>query len=402
MCGGRADQLVTVIDMGAVQQATIPAPSFAVVRRGYDPGQVTKHLNRIDAEARILAADRIAAVEQATQLSQQLESVRSELEAAQADIERLRNELRIMSGPPDSVSSMNDRLQVMLRLAKDEFGGMRATAAAQAAAHAGEIIAAVSAEAGEMTGVAIDDSEWRGPQNEQEIERMRREAAEERARLDSAAATKRAEADEEFRVTLALRCREAMTQLARLQTEAMRSARQMIDGADEQARSVLAEARDAVRRTVDDAQREVDDLHSLRERLATQLDTSRKLLDRALPEPPAARTAVPERAAPAAESTRFGTDAPAHGRPGEPRHGSPSADPAHTPQAEPARPVVPAAQRTHITPPDPAHHAAAAVSPRVVPAEQPVAAAEAPGVPGPSRIPSEERAPDIAAPRRYP
>ena len=120
---------------------------------------------------------------------------------------------------------------------------------------------------------------------------MRWLAAEERTRLDAAAAARRAEADEEFRQVLTLRCREAMAQLARLQTEALRSARRVIDDADEQARSVLADAREAVRRTVDDAQRKVDDLHSLRERLASQLETSRKLLDRALPDPRAASTA---------------------------------------------------------------------------------------------------------------
>src|SRR5689334_14917659 len=118
--------------MAVVAQAPIVAPSFAVVRRGYDPDEVTKHLNRLGADTEILAADRAAAVEQATQLSQQLDATRNELDAARAEIERLRGELRVLAGPPDSVASMNDRLQVMLRMARDEFGEVRADVAAAA------------------------------------------------------------------------------------------------------------------------------------------------------------------------------------------------------------------------------------------------------------------------------
>ncbi len=270
--------------MAAAEQAPIAAPAFAVVRRGYDPDQVAYHLNRVDAETTILAADRAAAAEQASQLGQKLATCRKELDAARTEIDRLRSELRVLSGPPDTVQSMNERLQVMLRLAKDEFTGLRADTSAQAAAHAAEIIASVGAEPGDVGGFGFAEAELRGPRDEDELERMRRESAEERTRLDDEAATRRAAADEEFRQVLALRCREALAQLAKLQTEALRSARHVMDDADEQARTVLADAKDAVRQTVEDAQRQVDDLQDLRLHLAAQLDTSRQLLDRAIPE----------------------------------------------------------------------------------------------------------------------
>ncbi|MHA6620140.1 hypothetical protein [Pseudonocardia sp. DLS-67] len=270
--------------MAPAEQAPIAAPAFAVVRRGYDPDQVAYHLNRIDAETTILAADRAAAAEQASQLGQQLAGCRKELEAANTEIERLRGELRVLTGPPDTTESMNERLQVMLRLAKEEFTGLRADASAQATAHAAEIIAAVGAEAGDVGGFGFDEDELRGPRDVEELERMRREAAEERTRLDDEATTRRAADEEEFRQVLALRCREAMAQLAKMQTEAMRSARRLLDDAEDQARSVVGDAKDAVRQTVEDAQREVDDLQELRLHLAAQLDTSRQLLDRAIPE----------------------------------------------------------------------------------------------------------------------
>jgi hypothetical protein len=129
--------------MAPAEQAPIVAPAFAVVRRGYDPDQVAYHLNRVDAETTILAADRAAAAEQANQLGQQLAACRKELEAAQTEIERLRGELRVLAGPPDTVDSMNERLQVMLRLAKEEFTGLRADASADAASPASAPTAAM-------------------------------------------------------------------------------------------------------------------------------------------------------------------------------------------------------------------------------------------------------------------
>src|SRR3954447_18834462 len=157
--------------MAPAEQAPIAAPAFAVVRRGYDPDQVAYHLNRVDAETTILAADRAAAAEQAAQLGQQLAACRKELDAANAEIERLRGELRVLTGPPDTVDSMNERLQVMLRLAKEEFTGLRADASAQAAAHAADIISAVGAEAGDVGGFGFDEAELRGPRDEEELER---------------------------------------------------------------------------------------------------------------------------------------------------------------------------------------------------------------------------------------
>jgi hypothetical protein len=90
-----------MIDMAPAEQPPITTPAFAVVRRGYDPDQVAYHLNRVDAETTILAADRAAAVEQASQLGQQLAACRKELASAHAEIERLRGELRVLSGPPE-------------------------------------------------------------------------------------------------------------------------------------------------------------------------------------------------------------------------------------------------------------------------------------------------------------
>ncbi len=261
---------------------------FSVVRKGYDHEEVTQHLSRLDAEMKILATDGAAAVAQANQLTMQLDATMKELEASRAEVERLKADLRIMGGPADTVERMSERLQVLLRLSQDEFGEKRAEVSAQAAAHAAEIIAAVGDEdLARPLQTALDSQSagynWAEPDAMREIERMRIAAAEERARLDEEAIVARGQAEEEFRRTLALRCREAMAQFAAMHSEAKRTAQAVLDEADERAKSMLSEAGQAVNHRVDEARREVGVLHTLRTRLTQQLDATRKLLNGAIP-----------------------------------------------------------------------------------------------------------------------
>lgn len=104
----------------ATNQREPSTASFALVRRGFDPEQVTERLDQLDAEIQVLAGARDAAMDHATQLSEQLDT-------AHAEVARLRSELRVMSSPADGVGSMSERLQVMLRLVENEFGEMRGT-----------------------------------------------------------------------------------------------------------------------------------------------------------------------------------------------------------------------------------------------------------------------------------
>ena len=94
---------------------------FDVVRRGYDRGQVEEHLDRVEADLRILTADRDAAVAQASELARALDRTRSHVEELRAQIDRL-------AAPPDSMEGLSERLQRMLRLAQDEAREMRSSA----------------------------------------------------------------------------------------------------------------------------------------------------------------------------------------------------------------------------------------------------------------------------------
>jgi hypothetical protein len=272
-----------MIGMSAVERGS--SVSFALVRRGFDPEQVNEHLHRVDTDVSLLATDRAAAVKQADQLTRECNAVRAELDATRAETERLRGELRLMAGPVDTVESMSERVQVVLRLAQHQFSGVRDAVAAQIA-EIGEGFDAQAALSADGAGLGPDaDLSRRSPFTQQDADRLRHEAAEERARLDEAAAVRRAAADEEFRATLAARCREALAQITAMQAEATRVAQQVLDGADAQGAARVAEAEETARRMVEEARAEVESLHALRRQLGQQLDATRQLLADALPAP---------------------------------------------------------------------------------------------------------------------
>ena len=97
---------------------------FDIVKRGYDRAQVEDHLERLDSDLRLLAADRDAAVSQTSDLARQLEAARSE-------ISELRNQVERQSLPPTTLEGLSERLQRMLRLAQDEANEIKARAEAE-------------------------------------------------------------------------------------------------------------------------------------------------------------------------------------------------------------------------------------------------------------------------------
>lgn len=106
--------------------APVPPPApFDTVRRGFDRDQVTDRLQRMDAELRVLAADRDAANANANELA-------THLTAAREEINNLRSEVDRLSVPPTTAQGMSERLSRMLQLASDEASEIRANAQAEA------------------------------------------------------------------------------------------------------------------------------------------------------------------------------------------------------------------------------------------------------------------------------
>src|SRR5205823_746634 len=98
---------------------------FPLVRRGYDQTAVDGQLERLENSIVMLTADRDAAAEQAALLVQRLSTTRAEVERLSAQLSRL-------SEPPENVENMSERIQWMLKLAKDEAAEIRRKAAMDA------------------------------------------------------------------------------------------------------------------------------------------------------------------------------------------------------------------------------------------------------------------------------
>ncbi|TDQ65280.1 DivIVA domain-containing protein [Actinomycetospora succinea] len=298
---------------------------FDVVRRGYDRGQVEEHLDRVEADLRILTADRDAAVAQATELARALDHHRAHVEDLRAQVDRL-------SAPPDTMEGLSERLQRMLRLAQDETRSMRDEAAdasrrireeadeyarrtmngadehaRKTAAEAEQRARQTLAETDEQARAALEeargearaileraeaeadqarhryddglaDNERRRHAMEEEHRNLmdaaraeaahvRQEAEQERERLDTEGRATREQVENDFAVAMAARRREAMRQLEADEKASRERADKYVGDASEEARRRLREA---------DA--EVADMKRLRDRVGQQLNSLRAAL----------------------------------------------------------------------------------------------------------------------------
>ena len=299
---------------------------FTVGRRGYDPQQVDAHLRRLDAEIRILVADRDAAVDQATQLGRELNEARQ-----RAD--RLRTQVRTMAGKPSDVQGMSERMRTMLRLAEDEVADMLRRAdeevagrlaeadkateqvVAAARAQAADIVAAARAEAertdaeaarrrGHIEAACAADRQAVAAERivaEQAVARAAEEAERERAQAWAESEARRTVVEEDFAIAMDQRRTEA---LAEVRAERARTAdwvRRTGEETTRQVRAELAAAEQTARRIVAAAQARATELTDLRARIAGQLRGTRAELDDALAALSPSRTQPPSSIAEEAE-----------------------------------------------------------------------------------------------------
>ncbi|MFC5142519.1 DivIVA domain-containing protein [Actinomycetospora rhizophila] len=298
---------------------------FDVVRRGYDRGQVEEHLDRVEADLRILTADRDAAVAQATELARALDHHRAHVEDLRAQVDRL-------SAPPDTMEGLSERLQRMLRLAQDETRSMRDEAAdasrrireeadeyarrtmngadeharktaaeaeqrarrtveeadeqgrgmlEEARRQAREIHERAEAEAEQARhrydeGLADNERRRHAMEDEHrslmdaaraESARVRQQAEQERDRLDAEGRASREQVENDFALAMAARRREAMRQL-----EADEKA------SKERADKYVQEASEEARRRLREADAEVAEMRRLRDRVGQQMASLRQAL----------------------------------------------------------------------------------------------------------------------------
>ncbi|ACU39913.1 chromosome segregation protein [Actinosynnema pretiosum subsp. pretiosum] len=242
---------------------------FDVVKRGYDRGQVEEHLERLDSDLRLLAADRDAAMSQTSDLARQLEAARSEM----AD---LRNQIDRLSMPPTTLEGLSERLQRMLRLAQDEANEIKARAEAEgghirakAESDAGALRSRYDALIGELDQRRADmENEHRGVLEgaRAEAEKIVADAREQAGRIDQEAQQRRTTVEEDFEIAMAARRVESMKTLAEQEAGSKNEAeRRLREATDEAARiraqvaqeqaAANAEAQRLVREATEEANR---------------------------------------------------------------------------------------------------------------------------------------------------
>src|SRR3954451_21874675 len=107
-----------------------PGENFDVVLRGYDRGQVEEHVERLEAELRIAAADRDAAAARSADLASQLATSHAEVESLRVKLEQ--------TGLP-TFENMGQRIAGMLRLAEAEADAIRQKAVEDTASQRAEL-----------------------------------------------------------------------------------------------------------------------------------------------------------------------------------------------------------------------------------------------------------------------
>jgi vacuolar-type H+-ATPase subunit H len=276
---------------------------FDITKRGYSRVQVEEHLEQLDGQLKLLAADRNAAAAQAGELTAQLEVARRTIDDMRGQIERL-------SLPPTTMAGLSERLQRMLRLAQEE----REEISAKATAEAEHIRADAEADAARLRqqyDKQLAELDERRKEMEAEhrgvLEKARAEAAEitaaaaaERKKLDAEAEQRRTTVEEDFEIAMASRRTESMRALAEQEatskSEAERRVREATEEANRRRHDAITESTARLQEATDEAHRRVREateeanrrishsakrvnaLRELRARVAEQLASARDLV----------------------------------------------------------------------------------------------------------------------------
>lgn len=281
--------------------------TFDVSRRGYDRAQVDAHLDRLDADLRILAADRDAAVAHAAELAKQVENQRAQLVHLEQEIARL-------SIPPTSMEGLSERMQRMLRLAQDEAAEITARAESEAAGAMARaeadgaalrdryqrLIAEVDARRSDMENehrVVMDKARA-------EAGRIVADATAHAQQLEGEAVARHRQIEDDFDIAMAARRADAMRSLAEQEATSKAEAERRVREATEEAARRVSEATNESRRRVTEAQTTVDRLAAVREDVSSQLLRLRSILAEATDalETPASRPAIEAEIVPTADA----------------------------------------------------------------------------------------------------
>ncbi|MGL4307069.1 MAG: hypothetical protein ACRCSF_13070 [Mycobacteriaceae bacterium] len=256
---------------------------FSIVRRGgYDRDEVAEFFQRLDAEIRVISADRDAAATHAQELAERLDEARDEIDELRQDIDKL-------SVPPTTAEGMSDRISRMLRLASDEASEMRAHAEAEAA----ELISVAEQDAAELRNQAqqeLDNIVQRRAAMEAEHKNTMAAAHEEAARilatakaerdqLDTEAHGQRVAVQEDFDIAMAERRSQAIALIEEQESTSKAEAAQRISEATSAAQRRIQAATEQSAQRISEAKDLTEELRTVRARILEQLMAVRGQLD---------------------------------------------------------------------------------------------------------------------------
>ncbi|HEX3780715.1 MAG TPA: cell division protein DivIVA [Pseudonocardiaceae bacterium] len=272
-------------------------PGFDVVWHGFDRVQVKQYLDDLDAEMKLLSADRDAALSQVSDLTEQLS-------ASHARASELNKQVSGLVELPKNADDLDDRCRRMVQLAHHQAAEI--TARAQAAAT--HSWASAEDAAAKLRGnyekllneLDKQRQEIRG-QHSQIVDQARTTVAEmttqatkRRHDLDAQAEGRRVKIEDEFERTMTSKrqalAKEIEQQRGASRAEAERRVREATEEAErrvreatERAERKLRETTDECHRRVNEANRRVQDLRGLRQRITQQLHSAHKLMKDATP-----------------------------------------------------------------------------------------------------------------------
>ncbi|HVH21965.1 MAG TPA: hypothetical protein VNA11_05880, partial [Pseudonocardia sp.] len=288
--------------------AELDDATFSVARRGYDRAQVDDRLARLTAELEAAAAGRNAAVDDVRTLTRQRDNSRNEAQAARsanselrAEVERLRTQVSELSIIPHTVDGMSERLQQMVRIAQEEVNDMRTRATASAA----QVLTLAQAEADELRDRSVTErrefeEERRAAEEslraqldetQTRLDELRHDSDGQMARLDAELSERRSRAEQGLAAEIDEQRTSMQHELAALEARHKEEAARILDVANQDARTRVAEAtneaqrvRAEARNDVAAAQRELEELRVLQHQISEQLTSVRALLDWTLPQ----------------------------------------------------------------------------------------------------------------------
>jgi hypothetical protein len=272
-------------------------PGFDVVWHGFDRAQVKQYLDDLDAEVKLLAADRDAALSQVADLTEQLT-------ASHARAAQLNKQVNGLAELPKNTDDLDDRCRRVVALAQHQAAEI--TARAQAAAS--HTWASAEDSAAKLRGgyekLLADLDKQRQEMRDHHaalvkqartsVADMTTAATKQRQEQDATAEARRVKIEQEFEAAMTAKrqalAKEIEQQRGASRAEAERRVREATDEAErrvreatERAERKLRETAEECHRRVSDANRRVQDLRTLRGRIAGQLQTAHKLMKDATP-----------------------------------------------------------------------------------------------------------------------